>query len=329
MKVAFREQPGAQLDQVQRELRRALAGVEVARVLEGKAIAATETRIRHGLDSVPSRWRVASQRGPGIIYETRAPDDKFLYLAALTRFGSAVGAPSELFVRNDVYYCAGVDRAAGLGDEPTRVESNGSAAPTAGFDGYVFAYPEVARLDCTVSSLLFYSDAGAQKVWIGIHANSGDGAGNDYPAPTALSYFEYVQPGFIGGAGDRSGPPLSPITLSAGEKFWVCTAIDNNGGKRGYMQSSNYRPVLGFSTPAGLTGDHKNYLGIRTATVVAYAPGVFPAGGVLLPVGNDTVGASGAATALRPSCYFKLDATSSSSGSGAGGASLVADIEVL
>lgn len=330
MKLQFREQPGADVDQVQRELRRVLAGVEVARVLEAKTIGTTETRVRHGLDSVPSRWRVASQKGPGVVYETKPPDDKFLYLAALTSFGSAAGAPSELFVRNDKSYCAGVDKPGGPGDDPTKEESAGSAAPTSAYEPYWIAYPEVMRVDCTVVSLAFYSDAGTQKIWVAVFSNASDGAGNDYPG-TCLAVYEFSMVGFgPPGAGRRLG--VVSLAATAGTKLWFGTATNTNAGLRGYMTSSNYRPVLGYDTPASIVGTFRNYIGIRTATAPAYALPVvgvttFPAGGVLLPVGNDTIGSGSANTVLRPTIYFGLGANSAAAGGG--GSSLVADIEVL
>lgn len=329
MRARFRYRPGVELDDVQRETRRALdeLGNVGAKQLLRIPLAATETRVAHGMGQVPSGWRAFSQESPGLVYQTRRPDEKFLYLAAQTSFGSQSGAPSELFVRNDKFYCAGVSRGAGTADDNARTESNGTGAATAQYEKYVVAYPEVIRVDCTLASLGFYTDSGTHRCWAAAHANVDDGAGNDYPAPTALGSFEFVMVGF-GGGGFRSGAPGGTVELQAGQKIWVATQINTNGVIRGFMQSSNYRPILGFDTPAALTATMKNFILIRSATAPAYAVGVMPGGGVLGPVGNDTIGVGSANTTLRPSTYFKLGLNSSSSGV-ANATAMVCGIEIL
>lgn len=296
------------------------------RLLDDVVIGATETKVAHGQPSTPRGWRVFNQGGAGIVYQTRAADSRFLYLAALASFGSAAGAPSELFVRNDKFYCAGVSRAAGAADDNARTESNGTGAATAQYEKYVIAYPEVMRVDCTLASLGFYTDSGTHKCWAAVHANSNDGAGNDYPAATALASFEFSMTGF-GGGGFRSGLTTGSASLVAGQKVWFATQINSNGVLRGFMQSSNYRPILGFDTPAALTATMKNFILIRSATAPAYAVGTMPAGGVLGPAGNDTIGVASGNTTLRPSVYFKLNA--SSAASAAAGGSIITGIEVM
>lgn len=325
----FRNRPPTDVGGLQRdvfEYTQRLRDYLRRRLLDGVVVATTETKVPHGQPSTPRGWRVFNQGGAGIVYQTRDPDSRFLYLAAQTQFGSAAGAPSELFVRNDVYYCAGVERPAGPTDDAIHTESNGSAAPTSAYEKYIFCYPEVMRVDCTVTSFGWYTDSGTQKAWAAVHANSNDGAGNDYPAPTALSSYEFSMVGFLG-MGFRSGLIGSPVSLVAGQKVWFCTQINTNNPLRGYMQSTNFRPILGFQTPAAATATQKNYICIRSATAPAYAVGVMPTGGVLSPAGIDTVGSGNAATALRPNIYYKLGANSAASA--AAGGSIITGIEVM
>jgi hypothetical protein len=46
------------------------------------SIATTETKVRHGLGSIPNGWREYSPQGPGRVYQTQPPDRTNLYLAA-------------------------------------------------------------------------------------------------------------------------------------------------------------------------------------------------------------------------------------------------------
>lgn len=52
-----------------------------SKILSRVTIASSETAVEHGLGYVPVGWRVLSPEAPCTIYQTRAPDTKFLYLA--------------------------------------------------------------------------------------------------------------------------------------------------------------------------------------------------------------------------------------------------------
>lgn len=82
MNARFRQRPGSSLDEVQAETRLAFErlGDVIARRLPNRVIGPNETRIAHGLDSVPSQWHAVSAQHAATILETRRPDRTFLYL---------------------------------------------------------------------------------------------------------------------------------------------------------------------------------------------------------------------------------------------------------
>jgi hypothetical protein len=111
VKAVFRHLgPNASINDVQDEMRlfAERLGDLVRKIIPDVTIGPNETRVAHGLGSVPSRWRVVKQTGEGVIYETRPADNKFLYLAKqpVVTKGAVVGDLQSLY-RSDRYYIAG------------------------------------------------------------------------------------------------------------------------------------------------------------------------------------------------------------------------------
>lgn len=292
MKVEFREQPGASVDQVQRELRRALARVEAALVIKGVAIGTTETRIRHGLGSVPTRWGIASQRGAGDIYQTRAPDDQFLYLARVV-----TGLPDECSLRQqDIWYLWG-HRGFAVQQElvPGAEIRPGQAA------GLMMAVPEYFPEPCTITKLatILRLDTNLEQAWIGL-ARDSIVSGEHYPGATIAGSAARVVGGGTGTKRLRGGT-VSIKTYGNEILWWL---FQDKNGPQGKIYGAAWRPdwlpnsfgiQTNLTTGAGLTTalaldavvpgvvKFEGWVGY-TASSTTYTVGRdFGAGGSLLP----------------------------------------------
>lgn len=83
-KSSFVKRDGDSTEAVLLEVRRAFSELgenAVSKFIPRVTIGTTETRVAHGLRSVP-RWRAFNVEGPATISQTRAPDGQFLYLIA-------------------------------------------------------------------------------------------------------------------------------------------------------------------------------------------------------------------------------------------------------
>ena len=76
--------PNPTTEQLRRELDRLFAAVPTPNLLGHFDIATIETKVRHGLNAIPSGWREYSPRGFGRVRETKAADRTNLYLIADT-----------------------------------------------------------------------------------------------------------------------------------------------------------------------------------------------------------------------------------------------------
>lgn len=84
MKSTFQKRDGDSTPVVLQEVKRAfeeLGENAVSKFFTRVSIATTETRVAHGVRGIP-RWRAWNPEGPGVVYQVRAPDERFLYLVA-------------------------------------------------------------------------------------------------------------------------------------------------------------------------------------------------------------------------------------------------------
>lgn len=214
----------------------------------------------------------------------------------------------ERLIRSDCYVCAGVNRGGGPGDATLDAEVNQSGASTGNFEPYLIAVPEIAWASGTITSIGFYYEGGgggARVAWAGIARNILSG-GENYPGPIDSSRFAHGGTGFDGEK-FRSG--TVSVAVSRGEVFWVVTQTNSATNQRGFRASHNYRPCLGEQLPDPIAAaSATSYMGIRSSAIVAYDTTItdFPAGGVLLPIGNAPIGPGSANTINRPSTYIRL-----------------------
>jgi hypothetical protein len=85
MKPRFRITQNAQTRTVQEDVRAFAEQVgEIAKgaLLKNVAIAAAATTIAHGQSGTPAGWLVGSLSADARVWQTAAPDEKFLYLQA-------------------------------------------------------------------------------------------------------------------------------------------------------------------------------------------------------------------------------------------------------
>lgn len=96
MRPVFNPSRGADGNKIQDEIQRTVLQLSESTsgvLLQGRAIATTETPVRHGLGRVPLGWRPYSPADFANIKQTKAPDSVFVYLAA----SSAVTCGIEVF----------------------------------------------------------------------------------------------------------------------------------------------------------------------------------------------------------------------------------------
>ena len=82
------------LQRIQEAVFRSLAAVLRVPILDGRLLTApvgtTQTAVAHGLARAPLGWVLVSLSQQSIVWQTQAPDDKFLYLRASDAFSPKV-----------------------------------------------------------------------------------------------------------------------------------------------------------------------------------------------------------------------------------------------
>lgn len=216
----------------------------------------------------------------------------------------------EALRRNDIYQCAGVNASAGAADNPTLAECESAGGATAGFEPYIFAYPEVMAADGTITSIGGYGEGGGGagfKFWVAAWS-AGSSSGNTVPAAPASSSYLYEHPG-AGFDGELLRAGTISVAVVKGQIVWFLTQTKQSSQQRGYRRSSAFRSVFGENAAAALTSTSgKSYIGLRSTAVATYDPTIVSLPAMsLLPAGNDTVGSGSAASSLRPTIYWKFE----------------------
>lgn len=227
-------------------------------------------------------------------------EDKFKWAPPATQV--VVTSPWDAFKPHLVYIPAGVSRDAGQNDDTAYGEGSN---PTQQFTTYVFAYPEVAPFTGTIDRLAAYlSGGGTPKFWISIARETADANGNSYPG-ALTSIFAYTHSTGFDGNKLREG--TVSISVTKGERFWVCFQSDGTQPCSGLRPSTSYRNVFGNSAPALLSNLPRGLIGWTSATAVSYnaAMSSFPSGGAMMAMGSQPFGNGGANTINRPSVYFR------------------------
>jgi hypothetical protein len=322
MDALFHERPGASLDEVQKEIGLAFRrlGDIVSHVLPAVEIRTAETRVAHGVGSVPSRWRVVRQAGEGTIYETRPADKKFLYLAkqAVVLRSGVVGDLQSLY-RPDRYYIAGGPAA---GVTITR-----GAVSTVNAHNRLWCWPRQFRRAGVITSIAaeWTGQAGAPKTQLFIYRP--DPATPMLPG-NRVYWTELTLPAFAG-----YGPSVAlSLEVAAGETLWfgqIGSAAAVYSQPCVTVNAADLWPSLGQGwTPGnGRVPDTTNANGYRHAfTYAAEPPTTYPGGTTPTPVLNS----DGAC----PAVMFAFDDTAGSSAGVSGldttdATAVVASIEVL
>lgn len=278
MRPSFRVVPGAALDDVQLEVRRALLemGNFGIRELRNRTINTTETLIAHGMGSVPASWRITSQRGEGVVFETRRPDSQFLYLSVVhapTGLVNIQGNGAAYSFRPDRYYPAGIGRVG-----PWAIAR---ANPFVNPAGNLYAYPVEFDQFGTITDLAFdCQDSGiaVPHVWLYIYRDSTTAR----MVPGTLAY----SANFTG-----AGVPGSQATLVASPNLSV---VPGDVLHFGFIVDTNFaipmacangaimQPTTGsdfVAHAAGTVGVYTYTIGYRHAFAFAAPPATFPGGG--------------------------------------------------
>jgi hypothetical protein len=255
-KLFFRNRPDTSLEGMQRDvyeytqrIKEVIGGL-ATRLLTTKTIGTTETRIEHGLSSVPVAWKVANQRGVGSVYQTRAADSRYLYLAR-----TVSGLPDECSLRQkDIWYLWG-HRGFATQQElvPGAEIRPGQAA------GMMMAVPEYFPEPCTITKLatILLVDTNLEQAWIGL-ARDTIVNGDHYPGATIAGSAVRVVGG--GTASKRLRGGTVAIKTYGNETLWWL--FQDKNGPAGKIYGAAWRPdwlpssfglQTNLTTGAGLT----------------------------------------------------------------------------
>jgi hypothetical protein len=231
---------------------------------------------------------------------------------AWRRAGAGLVIPAfgdeSLAFRNDLYQCAGVIAAAGVNDNATLAECEGTGAATASFEPYIFAYRVTFGLDGTITSIggYFEGGGGATKFWSAVWTDAAS-LGNPVPGVPASGSYLYEHPG-AGFDGEKLRAGNISVPVVAGESKWFLTQTNTSSLQRGYRRSSAFRTIFGENAAATLTPTSgKSYIGLRSSAQATYDTAIASLPAMqLLPVGDDTVRSGDTVTTLRPTVYFKF-----------------------
>lgn len=218
----FRRRPGATLDEVQDEIKLAFdsLGNVISKQLPRLSIGPDEQLVAHGLGSVPRGWRVIRQGGFGLIYQTRLPDKKFLYLAkqdVISGVGE-VGSEFDIFLPGQYY--------------PATPKSN-TALVRGGLPGSpankLWTQCKMFRRAGTVTDIATSVDSGsAAGAWNVVLAIYRPSSSAPLTAPGALVWSNHFNVSG-GGLGTLYFHDTPNVTVSAGELLWFAFNWDGVG----------------------------------------------------------------------------------------------------